>query len=147
MPIAARNETGNCEENGDNDRLQALVSNTQILQSEEAEKLMTKIIDEDDWRVTYKQNSISSYEGYLAKHPGSVNRFDARARIDAIRENDAWQAAVSTNTIEAYEDFMAFHSQSTFAKAASSQNCNLKDKRDWAIAQQANTAISCENLR
>lgn len=64
-----------------------------------------------DWEDAARENTVESYERYLAKHPAGPNADEARSRIASLQasaaDEAAWQQAKTANRASAYEQYLA----------------------------------------
>ncbi len=64
-----------------------------------------------DWEDAARENTIESYERYLAKHPAGRNSEEARRRIEALQQaaadEAAWAEAKASGRASSYEQYLA----------------------------------------
>ncbi|WP_298917747.1 SUMF1/EgtB/PvdO family nonheme iron enzyme [uncultured Algimonas sp.] len=75
-----------------------------------------------DWERAARENTVASYEAYLAKHPAGPNADEARARISAMQasaaDKAAWQAAEAAGTADAYQQYLTSFPQGAHVASA-----------------------------
>lgn len=63
-----------------------------------------------DWEDAARENTVQSYERYLAKHPTGPNAQEAQSRIASLKasaaDEAAWQQAKTANRAGAYEQYL-----------------------------------------
>ncbi len=64
-----------------------------------------------DWDRAARENTVESYETYLAKHPTGKNAEEARTRINSLKasaaDEAAWTIAKNSNVVPAYEQYLS----------------------------------------
>ncbi|MEM7729706.1 MAG: SUMF1/EgtB/PvdO family nonheme iron enzyme [Pseudomonadota bacterium] len=75
-----------------------------------------------DWERAARENTVASYEAYLAEHPTGPNAGTARSRIAAMQasaaDNAAWAAADAAGTADAYERYLTSFPQGAYVAQA-----------------------------
>lgn len=75
-----------------------------------------------DWEDAARENTVESYERYLAKHPAGPNAEEAASRIASLRataaDNAAWEQARAANSASAYEQYLASFPQGAYVSDA-----------------------------
>ncbi len=64
-----------------------------------------------DWETAARENTVESYERYLAKHPAGAHADEARSRIASLQasaaDEAAWQQAKAANRASSYEQYLS----------------------------------------
>ena len=64
-----------------------------------------------DWETAARENTVQSYEQYLAKHPTGAHADEARSRIASLKasaaDEAAWQQAKTANRASSYEQYLS----------------------------------------
>ena len=86
---------------------------------------------ERDWKKTKAEDSITSYEGYLAAHPDSPHAQEARENIEYLH----WEVAVNEDTAQSYRQYLQDYNDGAHADIA-----RMKlDDQAWSLAASSNT--------
>ncbi len=75
-----------------------------------------------DWDRAARENTVESYETYLAKHATGQHADEARSRIQSLKasaaDQAAWQAAETANTTAGYQQYLTSFPQGTYVPQA-----------------------------
>ncbi len=96
----------------------------------------------DDWQAALSENSVSGYQAFKNRYPGSSHSAEARQFIDVLNEQAAWEAACKTNRLWTYNDFINSYPQSTSVSQALRKIAELEDLEDWNRAKMTRTATA-----
>jgi hypothetical protein len=58
------------------------------------------------WDAARRQDTVSSYEAYLARYPAGARAEQARAALRALRDDEAWSRADRLATPEAWQRYL-----------------------------------------
>ena len=101
------------------ERINEMKARAEAIRKDAAERAAA---ERADWENAARENTVPSYQAYLAKHPTGPNAAEASSRIAALeaRAGDlaAWNAAKSANRAAAYEQYLASYPQGAFVPQA-----------------------------
>jgi len=99
------------------------------------------------WSQASQQNTISAYEGFLAKYTNSSYDSQAHERLNELYALRDYNTANKANTIDAYSKFLEKYPNSKQASEAKQNLNNLLEKKDWEETKILNTKESYQSFK
>lgn len=91
-----------------------------------------------DWEAAQQADTVSAYENYLSRHPGSDFGRAAGEKVEVLR----WEAATKANTVEALNSFLQSHGYGPHNGLARNQLMEL----EWQAAVGAKSIVSLDKF-
>jgi len=98
-----------------------------------------------DWAKAANENTVSSYQGFLAAHPKDQHASEAQAMILQLQDDNGWAEARDTGTDAAYQTYLQRYPQGTHSGAARDTMTSIDRATAWKTAQgEGGTAASVQ---
>jgi hypothetical protein len=98
-----------------------------------------------DWAKAANENTVSSYQGFLAAHPQDEHAPEAQAMILQLQDDNGWAEVKHTGTADGYQTYLQQYPQGTHSGAARDAITSIDRAAAWKTAQgEGGTAASIQ---
>jgi len=97
------------------------------------------------WSETIKENTIESYEKYLAEYPDGVYKKSAKERIEDLNEYRDYKEVEKNGSLEAYQGFVKKYIWSQYVKQAEQKIYQILDRNAFNKAKVVYTKEAFED--
>jgi hypothetical protein len=95
-----------------------------------------------DWTKASSDNTVLTYEAFIAAHPRDSHVAEARAMILHLKDDAGWQVAQYTDTAAAYQMYLQEFPQGSHLAAARAGVTTIERASAWRSAQDTGTAAA-----
>lgn len=97
-------------------------------QNELRERLQLWNIERSIWRTAQSQDTVASYNEYIAAFPAGMMVEQANARIAELNDEETWQAALRNDSRSLYEHYLSLYPEGAHHVEAESRIRELKEQ-------------------